>query len=53
MKLQREMYQDYYFDVATKLLLTPSPSGYYEKVMEVVKRHYWFISLRTQTLQKK
>lgn len=37
MKLQREMYQDYYFDVATKLLLTPSPSGYYEKVMEVVK----------------
>ena len=32
-----EKYREYYFDTVKKLLLTPSPSGYYREVMKVVK----------------
>jgi putative aminopeptidase FrvX len=37
MKLNKDAYRQYYFDVATRLLQTPSPTGYYQEVMEVVR----------------
>lgn len=39
MKFNPEKYKDFYFEVATRLLSTPSPSGYYKEVMEVVKEY--------------
>lgn len=39
MKKIVEKYKQYYFDVATKLLKTPSPSGYYKEIMSVVKAY--------------
>ncbi len=33
----KETYRQFYFDTVTRLLNTPSPSGYYEKVMKVVE----------------
>lgn len=37
MKLNKEAYRQYYFDLAVRLLQTPSPTGYYQEVMEVVR----------------
>lgn len=37
MKFEIDFYKKYYFDTVTRLLNTPSPTGYYELVMEVVK----------------
>ena len=37
MNFNPEKYKDFYFETAKKLLLTPSPSGYYKEVMQVVK----------------
>lgn len=37
MELQKETYREYYFNVVQDLLQTPSPSGYYEPVMKLVK----------------
>lgn len=37
MKLDKEAYKQYYFDLVTRLLQTPSPTGYYKEVMEVVR----------------
>ena len=37
MKLRKETYRDYYFDTVRRLLSTPSPTGYYREVMEVVR----------------
>jgi len=39
MKIDIEKYKKYYFDTVCELLATPSPSGYYEKIMKVVKRY--------------
>ena len=39
MKINVEKYKQYYFDVAKHILLTPSPSGYYKEVMQVVKNY--------------
>ena len=39
MKFNPEKYKDFYFEVATRILNTPSPSGYYKEVMEVVKEY--------------
>ena len=38
MKLQKEAYKDFYFETVKEILAAPSPSGYYELVMEVVKK---------------
>lgn len=37
MKFGVEEYKQYYFDTVTRLLNTPSPTGYYELVMKVVE----------------
>lgn len=37
MKFNADKYKQFYFEVATKLLTTPSPSGYYKEIMQVVK----------------
>lgn len=34
-----DKYKNYYFDVAKRLLLTPSPSGYYREIMGVIKEY--------------
>ncbi|MBP5308813.1 MAG: M42 family metallopeptidase [Clostridia bacterium] len=39
MKFDPEKYRNYYFDTVRELLATPSPSGYYEKIMQVIKRY--------------
>lgn len=36
-ELQKDEYREIYFDIARRLLGTPSPTGYYAEVMEVVR----------------
>lgn len=37
MKLDKERYRQYYFDTVTRLLQTPSPTGYYREIMPLVQ----------------
>ncbi len=39
MNFNVDKYKQYYFDVATKLLITPSPSGYYKDIMQIIKEY--------------
>ena len=39
MKVNPEKYREYYFNTVTELLSTPSPSGYYTEIMEVLRRY--------------